>query len=135
MRIDAKILEIREKEILFGLVDQNGQCGTDSCEGCKCGAGLKTIKLSRGLLENPCVGMKVEICQERGHLLHFALLIVLPLLILMLAIKILPLLNPDIPEKWLNISAAGSAVLIFITIALFIKKISPPNLTVIIREE
>ena len=89
MTVDAKVIEIQESKIIYGLIDQNGKCGTGSCEGCKCSTGIKKIALPRDLLDQPALGEVVEIQETGSRLIHFGLIILLPLIVLALT-QVLP---------------------------------------------
>ena len=120
MTLDAKVLKIEEGKTLYGILDSNGQCSTGSCEGCSCSTKLKTISLPTDANPSVEVGMDVEIQQNRRYLFHFALVIILPLIVLA-GIQILPSFSAWSPgETRLNALSMAGGFLTFILTSVLI---------------
>ncbi len=121
MTVDAMVLEIHESKIIYGLLDKNGKCGSGSCEGCKCSTGIKTISLPRDVQENPEPGDLVEIHQDSSHILHFALMIILPVLIIVLIQSIPGIIHKSIETNALNVLSLLGGAFTFVSTSLLIK--------------
>ena len=118
MRVDAMVLEIQKTKTIYGLLDQNGKCGTGSCEGCKCSTGIKKISLPVESLEEPKIGEIVEIYNSPAHLIHFGLIIILPLVVLVVTQYLPYFLNRSFGETRLNTISIISGISTFILTSL-----------------
>lgn len=133
MVVEARVLKIDEKKTVFGILNQNGSCGTGSCEGCSCSRKLKTISLPTSDYKELAVGADVLIHQDSKLLLHFFLILALPILIL-LGIQLLPQLLSWAPEKnILNMISMGGGLTGFFLMSFLVsrkKKKMPLRITV-----
>ena len=116
----ARVLEINDNKILLGLLNENGLCGTGACEGCSCSTKLQTMNVK---VENPEgfeSGMDVEMRVTHNIMADWAILIVMPVVLVAATILLPGILGWNTGENALNIAAiaagfigfaAGAAVL------------------------
>ena len=122
MVINAMVVETDEKKTLYAVMDDKGNCSSGSCEGCQCGAKMKTFSLPSDPDAPLSAGMKVEIHQDSTYLLHFFLLIFFPLLVLG-GILYLPARFPGISVgSGLNLTALSGSLAAFILSALMVRR-------------
>ncbi len=134
MTVDAMVLEIQKTKTIYGLLDQNGKCGSGSCEGCKCSTGIKKISLPVDSLSEPKIGELVEIHNSGAGLLHFALIILLPLLVLVITQFIPALMNLSIRTDTLNLISLLSGALTFAITSLLVRALRKKDAVQVVRK-
>lgn len=119
----ARILKIENEHVLVGLLNDNGLCGSGTCEGCSCSTKMQTmnIKIPESELDSPHLktGADVEMKVPGGTALDWFLLIFLPVILTVSAVFFLR----EQSEALRNMTALGSGVSGFILSALLLKVI------------
>jgi positive regulator of sigma E activity len=117
----ARILEIENEQVLVGLLNDKGLCGSGTCEGCSCSTKMQTMKVKIPGADkedsNLRTGIDVEMIIPRGTALDWFLLIFLPVIITVSAVYLLQ----GQSESLRNITALASGILGFILSALVLK--------------
>ncbi len=106
----ARILEINEDNVLVGLLNDKGLCGTGACEGCSCSTKLQTMNVKvhdPGQFET---GMDVEMSLSHSTAADWILLIVLPVLLVCGALLLPGFTSWDAGENTLNLTAVGTGI-------------------------
>ncbi|MDC7234834.1 MAG: SoxR reducing system RseC family protein [Spirochaetales bacterium] len=119
----ARILEINNEQVLVGLLNDKGLCGSGSCEGCSCSTKMQTmnVKVPSGYTQKAGLktGIDVEMKLPKGTALDWFLLIFLPLILVVAAV----LLLQNRPESVRNITALTAGLGGFILSAAVLKKL------------
>lgn len=117
----ARILKIENEQVLVGLLNDKGLCGSGSCEGCSCSTKMQTmnIKISGAELEESLLktGIDVEMILPKGAVLDWILLIFLPVIL----IASTAFLLKEQSENIKNMTALGVGILSFSISALILK--------------
>ena len=120
--IRAVVLEISGKKTVFGILGSNGQCSSGSCEGCQCSRSIKKVSLSSKCCPDLKKGMMVELHKSPVYIVHFVLMICLPLAVLAV-LRILPVWNNALNLKTLNAISLGAGFMTFLLTTVLIKLI------------
>lgn len=117
----ARILEIENEQVLVGLLNDKGLCGSGTCEGCSCSTKMQTMKVNipGADKDNSTLrtGIDVEMIIPKGTALDWFLLIFLPVIIIVSTVFLLQ----GQSESLRNIIALISGILGFILSALILK--------------
>ena len=116
----AVVLEISSQKTVFGILGSDGQCSSGSCEGCQCSRSIKKVALSSEDCPDLKKGMVVELHRSPVYMIHFVLLICLPLIVLA-AVRILPVWDNTLNLKTLNAISLGAGLGTFLLTAVVIK--------------